>query len=133
MKKAKQISVSLENKPGRLGRLCKCLAQKKINIMAISVAETSEQGVVRMVVDKPAVALKAIAECGPMTCTETDVLLIDLPNKVGALAKMTDKLAAKKVNVNFVYGSTSLAGGKDYIVVGASNIEAVARALRNKK
>lgn len=133
MKKAKQISVSLENKPGRLARFCKCLAQRKINIIAISVAETSEQGVVRIVVDKPAAALKTIAECGPMTYTETDVLLIDLPDKVGELAKMTDKLATKRVNVDFVYGSTGLAGGKAYIVVGASNIDAVAKTLRNKK
>ncbi len=43
MRKAKQISVCLENKPGKLASLCKCLAQKKINIIAISVAETTEQ------------------------------------------------------------------------------------------
>lgn len=133
MRKAKQISVSLENKPGRLARLCECLAQKKINIIAISVAETSEQGVVRIVVDKPTAALKTIAKCGPMTCAERDVLLIDLPDRVGALAKMANKLAAKRINVDFVYGSTGGAGGKPCIVVGAPNIEAVARALRNRK
>lgn len=133
MRKAKQISVSLENKPGCLARFCQCLAKRKVNIIAISVAETTEQGVVRIVVDKPAAALKTIAECGPMTCAETDVLLIELPDRVGALAKMMDKLASKRFNVDFVYGSTSLAGGKTYIVVGAPNIEAVARALRNKK
>ena len=133
MRKAKQISVSLENRPGSLARFCQYLAQKKINIIAISVAETSEQGVVRVVVDKPAPALKAIAECGPMTCAQTDVLLIDLPNRVGALGKMVDKLAAKRINVDFVYGSTGLAGGKSYIVVGAPNIESVARAIRSRK
>jgi len=133
MKKAKQISVCLENKPGRLAGLCKCLAEKKINIIAISVAETSEQGVVRMVVDKPAAALKVITECGSMTCAQTDVLLIDLPNRVGELGKMVDKLATKRINVDFVYGSTGLAGGKSYIVVGARNIESVAKAIRSSK
>ncbi|MHC4087077.1 MAG: ACT domain-containing protein [Planctomycetota bacterium] len=133
MRKAKQISVSLENRPGRLSRFCQYLAQKKINIIAISVAETSEQGVVRIVVDKPAAALKAIAEYGPITRAQTDVLLIDLPNRVGALGKMVDKLAAKRINVDFVYGSTGLAGGKSYIVVGAPNIESVARAIRSRK
>jgi hypothetical protein len=123
----------LENKTGRLARFCQCLAKSKVNIIAISVAETTEQGVVRIVVDKPAAALKAIAECGPMTCAETDVLLLDLPDRVGALAKMANKLAAKRINVDFVYGSTGLAGGKSYIVVGAPNIEAVARALRSRK
>jgi len=133
MRKAKQISVSLENKPGRLARFCQYLAKRKINIIAISVAETTEQGVVRMVVDKPSAALKAIAECGPLTCAETDVLLVDLPNKVGSLAKMTDRLASKRINVDFVYGGTGLTGDKTYIVVGAPNVESVARALRNKK
>lgn len=133
MRKAKQISVSLENKPGRLARFCQCLAERDINIIAISVAETTEQGVVRIVVDKPAAALKAIAACGPMTCAETDVLLLELPDRVWALAKMVNKLAAKRINVDFVYGSTGGAGGKSYIVVGAPNIKAVARALRNKK
>jgi hypothetical protein len=133
MRKAKQISVCLENKPGRLARFCQCLAKKKVNIIAISVAETTEQGVVRMVVDKPAVALKTIAECGPMTCAQTDVLLVDLPNKVGVLGELAAKLASKRVNVNFVYGSTGTRGGKTNIVVGASNIKSAAKALRSRK
>ena len=131
MRKAKQISVSLENRPGRLAHLCKCLAEIKINIIAISVAETTEQGVVRLIVDKPTSALKMLDECGPMTYAETDVLLVDLPNRVGALTKLADKLAAKRVNVSFVYGSTGLAGKKSYIVVGTPNVEKAARALGN--
>ena len=133
MRKAKQISVSLENKPGRLARFCQYLAKRKINIIAISVAETTEQGVVRMVVDRPSAALKAIAEYGSLTCSETDVLLVDLPNEVGALAKVVDKLAARKINVSFVYGSTGDGGGKTYIVVGTPNVEGAERALWNRK
>jgi hypothetical protein len=133
MRTAKQISVCLENKPGRLAGLCKCLAQKKINIIAISVAETCEQGVVRMVVDKPAAALKAIAGCGPMTCAQMDVLLVDLPNKVGVLAELAAKLASKRINVNFVYGSTGEGRGKTNIVVGTPNIKSAAKAIRSRK
>lgn len=84
-------------------------------------------------VDKPAAALKAISEYGPLTCAETDVLLIDLPNRIGSLGKMVDKLAEKRINVDFVYGSAGLAGRKSYIVVGAPNIESVARAIRSRK
>lgn len=133
MKKAKQISVSLENRPGRLAHLCGCLAKGGVNIVAISVAETTEQGVVRMVVDKPAKALKLLDECCAVTCAVTDVLLVDLPNKVGALAKMADKLAKRRVNVSFVYGSTGPGGRKANIVVGAPNVSAAAKALRSKK
>lgn len=131
MRKAKQISVSLENRPGRLAHLCRCLAERNINIIAISVAETTEQGVVRLIVDKPASALKMLDECGPMTYAETDVLLVDLPNRVGALTKLADKLAAKRVNVSFVYGSAGPGGKKSYIVVGTPNVEKAARALGN--
>ena len=133
MRTAKQISVCLDNRPGRLAGLCKCLAQKKINIIAISVAETTEQGVVRMVVDKPAAALKAIAECGPMTCAQMDVLLVDLPNKVGVLAEFAAKMASKRINVNFVYGSTGEGRGKTNIVVGTPNIKSAAKAIRSRK
>ncbi len=133
MRTAKQISVCLENRPGRLAGLCKCLAQKKINIIAISVAETSEQGVVRMVVDKPAAALKAIAGFGPMTCAQVDVLLVDLPNRVGVLAELAAKLASKRINVNFVYGSTGEGRGKTNIVVGTPNIKSAAKAIRSRK
>ena len=133
MRKVKQISVSLENKPGNLAHFCGCLADRNINIIAISVAETTEQGVVRMVVDKPSAALKMLDEYCPLTYAETDVLLVDLPNKVGALTKLADKLAAKRVNVNFVYGSTGPGGKKSYIVIGAANIKTVAKALRSKK
>ena len=121
MKKAKQISVCLENKTGRLASLCKCLAQKKINIIAISVAETTEQGVVR------------IAQCGPMTCAQMDVLLVDLPNKVGVLAELAAKLASKRINVNFVYGSTGTGRGTTNIVVGTPNIKSAAKAIRSRK
>ena len=133
MKKARQISVSLQNKPGSLAHFCGCLAERNINIIAISVAETTEQGVVRMVVDKPASALKMLNEYCPLTYSETDVLLIDLPNEVGALAQLANKLATRKVNVNFVYGSTGLGVKKSYIVVGAANVGAATRALRSRK
>jgi len=133
MKKAKQISVSLANKPGRLAHFCGCLAERNINIIAISVAEATEQGLVRMVVDKPANALKMLNEYCPLTYSQTDVLLVELPNEVGALAKLADKLTARRININFVYGSTGLGAKKSYIVVGASNINAAAKALQSKK
>jgi hypothetical protein len=133
MRKARQISVSLQNKPGSLAHFCGCLAERNINIIAISVAETTEQGVVRMIVDKPASALKMINEYFPLTYSETDVLLMDLPNEVGALAQLANKLSARKVNANFVYGSTGPGVKKSYIVVGAKNIDAAVRALRSKK
>ena len=129
MKKTKQVSVSLENKPGRLAHFCRCLTDRKINIIALSVVETSEQGVVRFVVDKPAQLVKMLRECCPLTFTETDVLLLELANRPGAMAEIAEKLAAKRININFVYGSTGKGRGKTFVVLGAKNLKAAQRAL----
>jgi hypothetical protein len=131
MERARQISVSLENKPGRLAHLCRCLADRKVNIIALSVVETSEQGVVRLVVDKPDEAVKMLKGC-PMTFTQSDVLLLELPNRVGILAELAEKLSAKKVNVSFVYGSTGKGRGNTFVVLGAANLRAAEKALGAK-
>jgi len=128
MKKTKQLSVSLENKPGRLAHVCRCLADRKINIIALTVVETSEQGIVRLVVDKPEEAAKMLQDC-PMTFTQSDVLLVELPNKVGVVAKLAEKLAAKRININYIYGSTGKGTGKTNIVLATPNVKSAQKAL----
>jgi len=128
MGKTKQFSVSMENRPGRLARVCRLLADRKVNIIALSVAETTEQGILRLVVDRPDEAVKVLEECG-LSFTETDVLLVEVPNKIGIMADVAEKLSAKKINVNFVYGSTGKRGGMTYIVLGTSNLRAAEEAL----
>ena len=131
MERTKQISVSLPNKPGQLAHLCRCFADRGINIMALSVAEMSELGVVRFVVDKPAEAVKMLKGC-PLTFTETDVRLIELPNKVGAMAELAERLAGKNINIGFVYGSTAKGRATSFIVLGASKIKAAEKVLSGK-
>lgn len=132
MRDIKQISVALENRLGRLAHLCKCFADRKINLLAISVAETSEMGVVRFVVDKPAVAVKMLKECCPMTYTVEEVLLVDLPNKPGAIAKVAAKLAAAKVDIKYVYGTAGKAGARSAVVLAVSSIARAKKALGRK-
>jgi len=128
MKKVKQLSVSLENKPGSLAHVCRCLADRKINIIALTVVETSEQGILRLVVDKPAEAAKMLKEC-PMTFTQSDVLLVELPNKIGVVAKVAEKLAAKRININYIYGSTGKGTGKTNILLSTPNLKTAQKAL----
>ena len=129
MKVRKEITVALENKPGALGHLCCCLAEQKINVLAISVHESAEVGIVRMVVDKPAAAAKMISGCCPMTMNVTDVLELAAPNKPGVLATLAWKLAKRKINIEYVYGSAAR-GGKASIILQASNLKKAAKALR---
>lgn len=131
MPRVKQLSVSLENKPGRLAHVCRCLADRKVNIIALSVVETSEQGIVRMIVDKPAKAAEVLKK-SPMTFTEKEVLMVELPNTVGALAKATEKMAAHRVNISYVYGSAGTGRGKAALVISTPNIAAAEKALAGK-
>ncbi|MHC4985857.1 MAG: hypothetical protein ACYTFO_06850 [Planctomycetota bacterium] len=128
MKRTKQFSFGLENKPGQLAVVTRCLADSKLNIIALSVADTAEQCLLRVVVDKPAVLAKLLKDC-PATVSQTEVLLIELANQVGTLAKAAERLKAKRVNVNFIYGSAGKGRGKTFIVVGASNLNSAAKAL----
>lgn len=128
MATAKQLSVLLGNKPGRLAALCGLLADAKVNIVALSVLENTDMGVVRLVVDKPKEAAKTLKENGLPVQTD-DVLVVTLPNKVGIMAKVAAKLAAKKVNIHYVYGSTGSAGGKTTVVLSVDKKAVAARAL----
>jgi len=129
MKVRKEITVALENAPGRLGHLCACLADEKINILAISVVESANIGIVRMIVDKPAAAAKMIATCCPMTMNVEEVLELKAPNKPGVLAQIAGKLGKKRVNIEYVYGS-AMGRGKAMIILKPSSIKRAKPLLR---
>jgi hypothetical protein len=116
----------LANKPGELSKVCKKLASAKVNIRAISVAEATEQGVVRMVVDKTGVARSTLKKAG-LPYIASDVLLLDMPNKPGALATVLAMLAKGKVNLSYVYGSTG-PGAQD--AVAALCVDDLAKAKK---
>lgn len=101
----KQISVALENKVGRLANLCSILAREKVNILAISVANIVDQGIVHLVVDKTDKALKALKRA-KLPIMQSSVVVKQLPDKPGVLAQASRKLARAKVNIDYVYGST---------------------------
>ena len=128
MKVRKEITIALENAPGRLGHLCACIAEKA-NILAISVVESANMGIVRLVVDKPAAVIKMIEECCPMTMSVEEVLELSAPNKRGVLAKIASKLGKKRVNIEYVYGSTG-GRGKAMIILKPSSIKRAKPLLR---
>lgn len=128
MKVRKEITVALENAPGRLGHLCECIAGKKVNILAISVVESANMGIVRMVVDKPAAALEMLEGC-PLTVNVEEVLELSAPNKPGVLATIARKLGKKRVNIEYIYGSVT-GRGKATIILKPSSIKRAKPLLR---
>jgi len=130
MLRATQLSVVLPNKRGQLAKLTKCLADAKVNIIALSVLESTEAGTVRLVVSKPDAAAKALKDAG-MAFTQMDVLVAALPNKVGALADACAKLAKKGVSIDFAYGSTGKGRGATHVVIGCNRHPTAQKVLKD--
>jgi len=106
MEIVKQLSVFLDNKPGTLAKVCDALAAAKINIYALTISDTIDHAVVRMVVSDPIGALHIFGERGVLV-VENDVLMLDNGNKPGALAKIAQKLAKARINIEYAYLATS--------------------------
>lgn len=112
----KQISVFLENKPGRLQHITKILGDNGINIRAFMVAEAGEFGMIRIIVDDPTGAMDLLSSKG-LVCRGTDVLCVEIPDEVGELARLSAKLAQESVNVDYAYAYAFLTGKSRAIMV----------------
>jgi len=102
MQIATQLAIFLENRPGTLARVCEALGEAGINILAISTSDTVDHTVVRMVVSDPRRALFLLEERGTLV-VESDVLLVEGENVPGSLAVLGKRLAAHKVNIEYLY------------------------------
>ncbi len=100
--KVKQISVFVENKKGRLAEITKTLAENDIDISALSIADTTDFGILRLIVNKPDVAEKVLKEKGfAVKCTE--VIAIAVNDEPGGLAVALDKLDIESIGIEYMY------------------------------
>ena len=106
-----QISAFLENTPGVVARLCDELAERGINIRAMTVLDTVDIGTMRMVVNDIEKAKAALTEAGA-AYVEVPVLSVLLPNEPGAFARVARKLSANNINIDYFY--TTAANGSDH-------------------
>ena len=128
MEKVTQYSVLLKNEPGALAELCRALAKAKVNILALSVVESTEHGIVRMVFDRPEAGAKAIRRHGAFS-TEAEVLVVRLANRPGGLADLAERLAQNELNIQYIYGSTPAASEEGCVVLAVENVPAAEKAL----
>jgi len=103
--KAKQVSVFLENKSGRLNEVAQILGDAGVNISAFTVADTSDFGVLRLIVSDPEKAIEALKE-KQFSARTTDVVLANSPNKPGALSQMLNILNNEGVFIEYLYAFT---------------------------
>ena len=128
MQARKQITVFLENKPGRLAKVLAELAKNKINIIALSVMDHQEHGVLRVVTDDQAASTKIMQDLNS-PFREADVLEVELKNQPGALAHVCELLATAHINIEYAYCSSGGRNGKVVGIFKVSNIEKAVRAL----
>src|SRR5437870_4953901 len=111
METSRQISVFLENKPGRLANVLRVLAREKINVIALTIVDSHEHSVLRLIVNDVPRTQEVLRNLG-ISFTESDVLVVDLKNQPGALAHVCEQLASEHINIDYVYCSSGGRNGK---------------------
>ncbi len=109
----KQISVFLENKSGRLAEVCQTLGTNGVNIRALCIADTSDFGILRMIVDTPEVATQCLRDAG-FSVGETNVLAVEIPDVPGGLGGVISLL--EDVNVEYMYAFFTTVEGNAVVV-----------------
>lgn len=110
MEFASEVTARLENKPGRLAKICSSLAHEKIDVRALAVMDAGERSVLRLVTDQVEATRRVLTSLGVESET-ADVLAVVMDNRTGALARVLERLAEEHVNVEYAYVSTAAGPG----------------------
>src|SRR5436309_7673177 len=130
MQITKQLAIFLDNRPGMLARLADELAKANINIYAITTSDTVDHSVIRMVVSDYRKALHVFEEHGALV-VDDDVLMVDGSNKPGELARLANKLAKAKINIEYCYSATPPEAKKVLMVIRVSDAAKGLKALNS--
>lgn len=118
------------NKPGVLAQVLGEFANLKINITAITMMDSAEHGVMRVVFEDPAKARELLSRLN-MPCNETEVLCVNLDNKAGALATVAEKLAKGHINISYAYCTAGARGGRTTGVLKVSDVKKAMKLLQD--
>lgn len=128
---AKQISVFLENSSGRLAHVTRVLGNAGINIRALSIADTSDFGILRLIVNDPDQAYKILKESG-FTVSETEVIAVRMPDSPGGLADVLDQMSDENINIEYLYAFLGVAGGEALVIFKVEDIKKAKEVFRSK-
>lgn len=128
MEISRQVSVFLENKPGRMANVLSALAREKVNLVALTVMDSHEHSVLRLVTEDLPKTRQVIKALGT-PFAETDVVTVELRNQVGALAHVCELLAAEHINIEYAYCSAGGRNGKTLGIFKVPNPEKATRVL----
>lgn len=129
--KVKQISVFIENRSGRLREVTDVLGKNSINIRALSLADTSDYGILRLIVDRPASAVGILKTAG-FTLSETDVIAVEVCDKPGGLAEVLDVLGDAGINVEYMYAFVEKSSNNAVMIFRIEDVDSAIETLKNK-
>ena len=126
-----QLSIFLENKAGRLYDVCSFLGEHGVNIRALTVAESDNFGVLRLLVKDPHATAKLLKDNG-FVVNETEVVAVEVDDKPGGLAKILDAINKHHINVEYMYGFIEPDARKAMMVFRFDNAQKAATALKDE-
>ncbi len=124
---AKQLTVFIENRSGRLSEVLNVLKENNVNILSLSLADTTEFGLLRLIVDNASLGKEKLTEKG-FSSLLSNVSIIRIPHKAGSLQELLKVIDINGVNIEYMYG-LSIESDQAYVVLKASDIEKVDRIL----
>jgi len=127
--RVKQISVFIENRSGRLREVAAILGKNKINIRALSLADTSDYGILRLIVDKPHEALDVLKKAN-FTLSETDVIAVEVSDRPGGLADVLDVLGSAGINVEYMYAFVEKSSDNAVMIFRIEDIDKAVKVLK---
>jgi len=116
----KQLSVFVENKPGKLVEALETLGKADIDLRALSLADTSDFGILRIIVDKPEQALETLSDAGYLV-KSNEVLAVVIGDKPGGLASVVRTLSEGNVNIEYTYAFVAHSRDNAYVIIRVDN------------
>ncbi|MFA5517821.1 MAG: ACT domain-containing protein [Spirochaetota bacterium] len=126
-----QLSAFVSNKPGHLQKVLKVLADENINIITLTIAETSDFGILRMIVNDPEKGNRALKE-NNITSSLTDVLALEINDTPGSLFAALEVFATMELNIEYMYAFTQKRNDKPVMIFRFQDIEKAKNALKGK-
>lgn len=127
--RVKQISIFIENRSGRLREVTEVLGSNGINIKALSLADTSDYGILRLILDQPDKALAVLKQAN-FTLSETDVIAVEVKDKPGGLAEVLAILGNAGINVEYMYAFVEKSSDNAVVIFRIEDIDSAISALK---
>ena len=129
--KITQISSFIENRPGRLHAACAALAAQGVNIHALSLADTAQFGILRLIVADP-IACKSALEGAGYVAKETEVVAVEIPDHAGGLAEILAKADEAELNIEYMYAFSTTIGARAIVIIRFTEADRAVTELQQR-